>query len=191
MTSAGLKVVHALPGRVRLKMAAVKGRPEVARKLKKELAAVPGIQQVEANPVSGSLLVHYDQAALQTAEALEPLAGILEEFCPEVEALSLLGQLGSLAAMTASGPGLGSRLTAGVQTLNAQVGQLTGGIDLKILAPLALFLLGLRGYLSREKKAFPAWHDYFWFAFSTLVMLNRNLFEGSQDKDGEPPQTGG
>ena len=107
-----------------------------------------------------------------------------------MEALSLLGQLGSLAVLTESGPGVGARLTAGVQTLNAKVGELTGGIDLKVLAPLALFLLGLRGFLSGEKKA-PAWHDYFWFAFSTLVMLNRNWFEGSQDKDGEPPQTGG
>ena len=186
MTPKGLKVVHALRGRVRLKVAAVKGHPEAAKKIQEKLAAVPGIRQVEANPISGSLLVHYDHEALQTAEALEPLAGILGEFCPEVEALSLLSQLGSLAAMTEPGPGTG--LTAGVQALNAKIGKLTGGLDLKLLAPLALFVFGLRGFLSGEKKVFPAWHDYFWFAFSTFVMLNRGLFEGSQDKDGVSPK---
>ncbi|MFZ5453477.1 MAG: HMA2 domain-containing protein [Thermodesulfobacteriota bacterium] len=185
MTTEGLKVVHALPGRVRLKMAAVKGHDEVARQIQQKLAAVPGIRQVEANPVSGSLLVHYDQEALQTAEALEPLAGILEEFCPEVEALSLLSRLSALAAMTESGPGAGARLTAGIQTLNTQLGKLTGGLDLKVLAPLALFLFGLRGLLFGKKKVFPAWHDYFWFAFSTFVMLNRNLFEEYHVKDGD------
>ena len=176
-----------MPGRVRLKMAAVKGHPEMARKLTKKLAAVPGIHQVEANPSTGSLLVHFDQEALQTAEALEPLSAILAEFCPEVEPLELLGQLGSLAAITETGPGVSARLTAGVQSLNTQLGKLTGGLDLKVLAPLALFAFGLRGLLAGKKQV-PAWHDYFWFAFSSFVMLNRNLFEGSQDKKEVSPK---
>ena len=56
----GLKVVHALPGRVRLKVAKVKGNLAMARKAQEKLAKVPGIKQVEAQPGTGSLLIHYD-----------------------------------------------------------------------------------------------------------------------------------
>ena len=40
----GLKVVHALPGRVRLKVARVKGNPALAREAEEKLAKVPGIR---------------------------------------------------------------------------------------------------------------------------------------------------
>ena len=56
----GLKVVHALPGRVRLKVAKVRGNPALARQAQEKLAQVPGIKQVEAKANTGSLLIHYD-----------------------------------------------------------------------------------------------------------------------------------
>jgi hypothetical protein len=180
MTAEGIQVVHALPGRVRLKVAGVKGNPGLAGKVRKKLAAVPGIRQVEANPVTGNVLIHYDHAAIQTAEALEPLAAILGEFCPEVEALSLLGQLASLTENLSSGANPGGGLITGMKALNAEVGRITGGLDLKLLAPLTLFFFGVRSLLAAGKTTVPAWHDYFWFAFSSLVMLNRGWFEGSQ-----------
>ena len=50
----GLKVIHALPGRVRLRVAKVKGNPGLARQAQEKLAQVPGIRQVEANPAPGA-----------------------------------------------------------------------------------------------------------------------------------------
>ena len=60
MKIAGLEVVHAMPGRVRLKVARVKGNPALARQAQEKLAKVPGIRQVEAKAGTGSLLIHYD-----------------------------------------------------------------------------------------------------------------------------------
>ena len=51
----GFKVVHALPGRVRLKVAKVKGNPALARQTQEKLAQVPGIRQVKAKPGMHSL----------------------------------------------------------------------------------------------------------------------------------------
>jgi hypothetical protein len=48
MKSKGLKVIHALPGRVRLKVPKVKGNQTLAPQAEKMLAQVPGIKQVEA-----------------------------------------------------------------------------------------------------------------------------------------------
>jgi hypothetical protein len=58
------------------------------------------------------------------------------------------------------------------------VGKVTGGIDLKLLLPLTLFVLGVRGLLVAQKVPFPAWYDLLWFAFGTYFMLNRPEAEG-------------
>jgi hypothetical protein len=64
------------------------------------------------------------------------------------------------------------RLTSLFGTLNQEVGKATGSIDLKLLLPLSLFILGVRGLFVAEKAAFPAWYDLLWFAFGTFFMLN-------------------
>jgi hypothetical protein len=178
MTAEGIQVVHALPGRVRFKAAKFKRDPELARRASEKLAQVPGIHKVETNPLTGSVLVLFDLAQL-AGEAIEPLGVVLAEFFPEMEALSLVTGLAALAETPVHGGNPGGGLAAGVGALNAGLARLTGGLDLKVLAPLALFFLGIRGLLT-EKKAFPAWYDYFWFGFSTLVMLNRDWFEGER-----------
>ena len=65
--------------------------------------------------------------------------------------------------------------------LNAQVAELTGGLDLKLLAPLALLFLGVRSLWTSKQKTFPAWYDYLWFGFSTFVMLNLRNTEAKPD----------
>jgi len=70
----GLKVVHALPGRVRLKVAKVKGNPALARQTQEKLAQVPVIRPVEAKPGTGSPLIHYDMEDLFSIGSLEILS---------------------------------------------------------------------------------------------------------------------
>lgn len=176
MEAKGLKVVHALPGRVRFRVARVKGNPALARRAQEKLARVPGIRKVEAQPDTGSLLVHYEMAELCSEEAMHVFSETLGEIFPEIEALSLTASLAQLALSPVSGTAGG--LAAGLQGLNARVASLTGGADLKLLAPLFLIFLGFRGLLRSEKIAFPVWSDYLWFGFSSLILLNRHLLEG-------------
>ena len=75
----GFKVVHALPGRVRLQVAKFKGNPALARQAQGKLAKVPGITQVEAKPGTGSLLIQYDQDKLLSTASLEVLSETLGE----------------------------------------------------------------------------------------------------------------
>ena len=89
----GLKVVHALPGRVRLKVAKVKGNPALARQAEKKLAQVPGIRQVEAKADTGSLLIHYDLEDLFSEASLEILSETLGELFPEIEVATLIAGL--------------------------------------------------------------------------------------------------
>jgi len=72
-----------------------------------------------------------------------------------------------------SAPVLTGSLSSFFGALDAGIQQVTGGgADLKILAPLTLFLLGLRGLLVSEKLLVPTWYDFFWFSLGTYFMLN-------------------
>ena len=177
----GLKVAHALPGRVRLKVAKVRGNPALARQAQEKLAQVPGIKQVEAKANTGSLLIHYDLDQLFSTASLDILSTTLEELFPEIEVGTLMAGLMSLTENP--GAGAGSGLTAGITdsfgAINTGLGKITGGLDLKLLVPLGLIFLGLRGLWTSEKVLSPSWSNLLWFGFASFVMLNRGLVEGN------------
>lgn len=172
----GLKVVHALPGRVRLKVAKVKGNPAVARQAQEKLAKVPGIKQVEAKPGTGSLLIHYDKEHLLSMASLEVLEEVLGELFPEIEIGVLLAGLMSLAENPGSDPGsaLAEGIVGNFSAVNTRVSNITGGFDLRVLVPLTLIFLGLRG-LWAEKITAPHWSNLFWFGFASFLHLNPGL----------------
>ncbi len=183
----GLKVVHALPGRVRLKVAKVKGNPALARKAQEKLAKVPGIKQVEAKPGTGSLLIHYDTEHLFSLASMEMLSVTLGELFPEIEAVTMAAWLASLAENPGSEPGsaLAEGITGSFSALNTGLSKVTGGLDLKVLVPVALIFFGMRGLWASEKIASPSWSNLLWFGFASFVMLNRGLVEGNDATAGE------
>src|SRR5215813_6886297 len=68
--------LHALDGRLRIKSAAVKGVPEKAREIEYKLKNREGVTQVTANPVTGSVLVHYDSQGITQHELLQTLVSL-------------------------------------------------------------------------------------------------------------------
>ena len=65
-----ITLVHALPGRVRLKLGEMKNNPALARDLKKHLSAKPGILRVEVNHTTGSVLLHFDPGVIDLFQAV-------------------------------------------------------------------------------------------------------------------------
>jgi hypothetical protein len=187
MESKGLKVVHALPGRVRLKVPRVKGNRTLARRAEKKLAQVPGIKQVEAKANTGSLLLHYDAEALCAEASLGILEETLGELFPEIEVVSLITALACLGKSPGAEPGLAltEGITSSFRGLNAKVSQLTGGLDLKILVPLVLIFFGLRGLWQSEKVTAPPWFTLLWSGFASFVLLNRDLITGTAGTAGK------
>jgi hypothetical protein len=66
--------VHALPGRLRVKVAAIKRAPAAAREVEQALRQVPGIAEAIANPVTGSVLIRYDAETTSPQAILARLA---------------------------------------------------------------------------------------------------------------------
>jgi len=109
--------VHALPGRLRVKLAAIKKAPAVAEHLEQVLRRECGVAEAVANPVTGSLLVRYDPQRTTSQAILARLApyGLSSTTAPPPSALAdFSNQLGkelgkelvkmALAQMLSAGP---------------------------------------------------------------------------------------
>lgn len=168
-----VRVAHASPGRIRLKVDDLKNDPQKAKDIESSLRTVSGIHSAEASPLTGSLLLIYEEPELEKMElpfAVAQVLGIsLNDLDPE-ELRLLMSHQGNGNKFTAATAV--ESLESAFKDINAAVRR-TAGVDMGVLLPLALAVLGVRSLMSSEKTVFPSWHDYLWFAFSTYFMLNR------------------
>ena len=61
----GVQIVYALPGRVRIKLELLKQDASYAEKIQRDLPKVSGITFIEANPLTGSLVIEYDPSVVE------------------------------------------------------------------------------------------------------------------------------
>lgn len=57
-----LHIAHQTSGRVRMKIPGAKGNPDVLKDVGETFRAIPGIEQIAINPVTGSIILYYDEA---------------------------------------------------------------------------------------------------------------------------------
>lgn len=168
----GIRVEHAIPGRVRLKYHRMKADPDLARDLHRKLSAIDGVTQVDTHPAIGGVVVHYHPDAARSVEFLLKIAAAFglaaADIDPEEieEWLQLLDGQGS-PSLTESMESLGQFIETGIAKLSRR--ELTMGIVL----PLVLTALGVRSLLLSQQLKAPSWYEYFWFAFGAYYTLNK------------------
>jgi hypothetical protein len=155
MNVASIRLVHAIPGRVRFKINELKGNTERAEQVHSDLSSIPGIHHAEVNPLTGSVLAFYDPAALESVEFQLAVAGALGVALADVGS----DLLAAWDAQYRNGSAIGARPLVSLE-------------HLRTLVPLILAVLGVRSFLFTERVPFPSWYDYFWFAFGTYSILN-------------------
>ncbi len=150
----GVQVVHAMPGRVRLRVSKVRDNPAFAQKAQDRLARVPGVKQVEVKPLTGSVLIFYDAAALLAAGATAALTDGFSELFPELGAEALNLGIGSLVHILSGGEKdtPSGNFADSMGNVNAQVARLTGGYDLKLLIPMTFLFFGVRSLVTSAKS---------------------------------------
>lgn len=89
----GVKIVHFLPGRVRLKVAAIKGDPGRAEQLRAAFSQVPGVHGIDYNTLTGSVLIRYDGGRLRQPDAAARLRTTLRDHMPGLNADEILDWL--------------------------------------------------------------------------------------------------
>jgi hypothetical protein len=158
----GVELRHAIAGRVRLRIAALKGQPALARDVQKQLSALKVVRRVEVSPVTGSVLVIYDPA---DEAALMELGRMM------IPGLDLDGM--PAPPDGAPAPSAADAIADTFRQLNAKIGSATGTADLKVLLPASLFLFGIARLVAAKKVPGPTWYDLLWFSFGTFFTLNR------------------
>ena len=85
--------VHALEGRLRIKVPEVKGSVERAREIEHRIWMIDGVEHVAANPVTGSVVIQYDARRTLMADLTETLQawGYLRHAAPAPDASSGTG----------------------------------------------------------------------------------------------------
>ena len=167
----GIRVAHAIPGRLRLQIPALKGNPTLGRELAEHVWSLSGVRWVETNPTTGSLIVLYDTPEAESwRDEMEDMAVSLAPLLPDLDARAVAEWLA--AAPGSAGALQTERVGAFFRTVNEQVGSATGGADLAFLVPAALVFLGLQRLLFAEKLHVPQWYDLLWFGLATFMMFN-------------------
>lgn len=88
-------IAHFLPGRVRIKAAALKGNPGQAEQLSAAFRAVPGVKSIDCNTLTGSALIQYDTRRIVEADAAQTLAKVLKQELPGLDVDEVLKWLGA------------------------------------------------------------------------------------------------
>jgi copper chaperone CopZ len=65
--------IHALKGRLRIKVAKVKGSAQKALEVEEQLRSVEGVHSVRANPTTGNVLIRYNPDAVEQSAVLDAL----------------------------------------------------------------------------------------------------------------------
>lgn len=98
---------HHVPGRLRVRTAVAKGDIAAGSRLRGALYALPGVAEVRASPVTGSITVAYDSARVSLARLLQCLeeggvkgaAAWAGEPSADASLLARLADLGGRAAV--------------------------------------------------------------------------------------------
>jgi len=156
-------ICHHLSTRLRIRIPSQKGERDYFASVAKRLAQAKGIDRLEANPATGSILM--------MGEALEP---------GEIARVGREQALFELEPPQAQGVSLSQRLVAPLREVSYSLNRFTKGeVDLAGLAFLALLATGLY-QLSRGNFRAPPWYTAFWYA---MGIFTKSLVE---KREGEP-----
>jgi hypothetical protein len=176
-------VAHHTRGRIRVKVPAAKGNPELLREIEQLLAPAQGVQSVEVNPTTGSVVVHYDHTAHedfhQTLTGHGESSGLFALQPPELTEVDHMAEaIQREAEFLAAHSETAKTIVDFTKNLNDRLRRATdNNLDLKVLLPL-----GLAVYAFLEVGAevsTPLWVTLGIFSFNSFVQLHPPLPEVS------------
>jgi len=154
-----LRVLSAIPGRIRLHAPSARRAPDVLLDVAQELAGRREIVDVVVRSASASLIVRYDPRTTDQTT----VAAVLREVGVSAAPLE------RTAPATAPQPSVLATLEDAGSGLNARVMRATDGQDLRALVPLGLGLLALRQAVRGRGRLDDApWYVVGWYAFDSF-----------------------
>ena len=173
------RIVHHIPGRLRIKVLGSQEGSEYFAAVKHAIGELPGVDSVSVNPPASSIVVRYKPSETHLRMRLE------ED--PQIGAwLSLAGadpiDDAAADAITAGmaylqrHSRLAETIVSGAEHLDANLRQASAGyLDLKVLLPLGV--LAATTLHKRRSRGTPMWVTVSTFAFNAFLTLHRRRID--------------
>ncbi len=163
-----MQVVHASPGRLRLKVPHEALESAAVLRATEALIAMSGIREVSKNPLTGSVLIQFDPNITGLPQMWAAVAGTGIN-------LSMPQQNGSNGATR---PIIGEAIMSFFGRADQRLSEMTGGAaDLRTVVPIGLVVLAAREVLAGRLGAAP-WYTLLWYAYSSFDKLQEHKPSG-------------
>ncbi len=167
-------IAHQLPGRIRIRVPEAKRRPALLENLRQVILSAPGVESVDYNSLTGSLLIHYSPrtgkglpAFLSAADG--STAPLLIDPPPESSPPHRKGR--TRAPQQKEPSEAAKAVMKFFADLDDFVRSATGNqLDLKVLLPLVVGSAGILLYPQRIST--PLWVTLMIFTFSSFLVLH-------------------
>jgi hypothetical protein len=174
MIQHGARVVHHIPGRLRVRLPRSSRRPDILRDLHGFIRGLGGVREVEINPLTGSILVHYEpESAAEVESLLARGASSGWEAPPELTDVDeLADRIEREADFLAAHSELALHIVHAVKALNSAVREASGNtVDLKVLLPAGLAVWAF--WKHGAEASTPMWVTLAIFAINSFLTLHR------------------
>jgi hypothetical protein len=173
MTKLNLQIAHQVPGRLRMKIPAGKGNPELLQQISETFGLIPGIEQITVNPTTGSIVLHYD------ADRHDEFHGTFQQHCrahgggppPSTEIDELTKRIEDEAEFLAKHSQTAQAVVDFVKKIDREIKVATNNtIDLKIV-----FAVGIIGFTVLEvgaTAATPVWVTLSIFTINHFIEMH-------------------
>jgi hypothetical protein len=164
-----LEVAHRLPGRVRVRIPALRRRADDVERVARHAADLSGVLEVEGHPFTASLVVRFDPARVaeeRVVAALRQAAGVGAVLQP--------GEPRPAPPPRASEPAsaAGRATVEAFRALDDELIRISGGgMDLGTLVTLGFFGAGALEVAVTGKIPAPPWFQLAWWGFRTFMTV--------------------
>jgi len=163
-------VHHHLPGRLRLRVPAAKDEEDELRKISSAISRTPGINQVDYNPITGSILIQYSPELYKNLRTLESGLSALAE--PIALNNAHPARPASQRPRHWRGRSIAARrVDSFFKQVDRDIRMATDNeVDLKFILPFVVGVLGL--VTMRNSVTTPLWLTLLIFAFNSFLGLH-------------------
>jgi len=162
-------VAHHIPGRIRIRFPAAQGDLGLLEQIRTAAESVSGVESVEWNVTSGSVLIHHLKDACQDFERAPSVASHSGFELRSIQQGQKDGAAGDARPETVSTTS--NAIAAAFKGFDSSIRTATDNtFDLKVLLPLAA--AGAAAFTAGEALATPLWLTLMIFAFSAFKVLH-------------------
>ena len=174
MTKMKFNIAHQVPGRVRMKIPAAKGNPELLRQIGETFAAIPGIERITCNPATGSVVMHYD------VDRHDEFHGRMNQAIPQAPATeldSIANKIEQEAEFLAKHSQSARAVVDFFKKFDNEIRVATGNtVDLKIA--LAVAIIGFTVFEVGTAAATPVWVTLSLFVLNHVIEMHASHDSG-------------